>query len=342
MRHDYSGLPSFLTISLALSKNSVRHVLCRWRLFNLWLDDRTPTSDLAVAYLYELKCRGLNNNTLNTYVFSLRMLDKYFTDRQLPGAGFSQKLVSLPKRVPPVEILSADEVKNILSANVQYGNFRGHSCDRLTLLYECITLFLATTGARYSEAQLLKIRYVDLINGKVTFVDTKNKDWRHQWIQEPLISQMRELIENRDGEEYVFTTMTGGVVPPQNYIEDLHKRCKLAGITKRVHPHLFRHSYATDLYNNGVGLGEIQVLLGHKDIKTTMGYIHQYEDRLITAAQHYSLHLRSMDFNQAKLFCDKKIKSMGLDKLPLKYNYSISENELCLRIRPPPPLREAL
>lgn len=329
----FGGLPSFLTITLGLSQNSVRHVLSRWRIFLSWLKGRTPTCELAVAFLYELKNIGRNNNTLNTYIFSLRMVDKFFTDQQLPGLGFSQKLNTLPKRKAPIEILTIDEVKKIIATHVHYGKFRGLDCNRLQLLYTTMTLFLATTGARYSEASQLKIRYVNLYDGRVTFVDTKNKDWRHQWIREPLISQLKTLIGNRDGEELVFTTMTGHIVPAQNYIDDLHVRCKIAGISKRVHPHLFRHSYATDLYQNGVGLGEIQVLLGHKDIKTTIGYIHQYEERLITASQHYSLHLNSMSFQQARDFVNQKIQNLHLERFNvLTYQYQQTDNRLLLEV----------
>jgi len=75
----------------------------------------------------------------------------------------------------------------------------------------------------------------------------------------------------------VFTTLEGKPISPR-YVQQMVKRYAIrAGISKNIHSHTLRHSFATDLYRETSKIRLVQKVLGHSDLSTTMIYTHIHD-----------------------------------------------------------------
>ncbi len=276
----------FLSIKRGLDDNSIKQILSRYNLIKTHLENiKKPLNPQTVEeYIFSLKFRKLKPNSINAYIFMLRHLLAYYKDRKIETEDFTSGLKTLRHPPPPIEVLSEQEVEELINNIVPYGRFRTNSAEEVTRslndIYRVFTRFLSRTGARFSEAMNLKCRHVDLWEGRATFVDTKNDDYRHVWFTEPLISEIAKSIEGKGPDDKVFTNFLGSPIIPVNYGFHLKKSTKMLNITKKVHPHIFRHTFATALYAATKDIGLVQIVLGHRDIKSTMIYIHLADDSI--------------------------------------------------------------
>ncbi|MFZ5845007.1 MAG: tyrosine-type recombinase/integrase, partial [Patescibacteria group bacterium] len=256
-------------------------------------------------------------------------------DRGIKTEDFTQGLALLNKNPRPIEILTPEEIEKIINTEVPYGRFRKFTSEEVTetqnQLYRAFTRFLAYTGARFSEAANLTLQYVDLASGKVTFVDTKNKTNRRVWVTEPVISEMRECMAGKNQHDLVFTNFVGSPVIPQNYGLHLRRVSSLAGIKKRVHPHIFRHSFATQLLIAGVDVTMVASILGHRDIQTTyQNYVHLADETLKKSIYRHPLVRKNIDPKEIIRIIRDAIASLRIENDP-RFSYTLSEGSNCLQ-----------
>jgi integrase/recombinase XerD len=94
------------------------------------------------------------------------------------------------------------------------------------------------------------------------------------WVTEYL-KKSRPLLEKRTkSESYVFLNSRGTKFSRMGIWKIVDRYVKEANISKEVHPHTFRHSFATHLLEGGADLRAVQEMLGHADISTTQIYTH--------------------------------------------------------------------
>lgn len=140
-----------------------------------------------------------------------------------------------------------------------------------------IETFFAT-GARVYEISNIKKDCIDLKSGLIRIKGKGNKERYIQIGNSDVIKLLNEYyLENESAVKksgYFFVNNRDGRFTEQSIRIMLKKYSKAAGISRKITPHMFRHSFATFLIEEGVDISCVQRILGHSSIKTTQIYIH--------------------------------------------------------------------
>ncbi len=202
----------------------------------------------------------------------------------------------------------------------------GKDCSFLDFRYRSLTMFLAYTGCRFEEATNLKIKRVDLSVGRATFVDTKTNHNRTVFFTEPLLNNLRQLMEGFKPDDYVFRNAVEHQINSTDYSKDLKARAEIAGVNKRTFPHNFRHSYITHMLEAGVPITEVATLVGHKDIRTTYSnYMHLADKTLQKAAMRHPLVRKNVDPQEIIRDLKESLEKFQLEK-DSRFRFSISQD----------------
>lgn len=336
MQIDKEDFYSFITIKEGLDASSVRHCMSRLGIFNKWLE-RTEfllDKECIEKFFTELKNKGLKNNSLNTYRFLFRHLVSYCKDRGL-AHNFFDGFKSFKKLKPDIIIFTSEEIEKILNTSLTYGNFRGKDTNFLDLRYRTMTMFLAYTGCRYSEAAELTVEHIDISAGKAHFVNTKTNENRTVYFVEPLKSNLQKLVENRQPDDRVFRNSQDKQIQVTDYSQDLKRRARVAGIMKRTFPHNFRHSYITHMLEAGVPITEVAMLVGHKDIQTTYStYMHLADKTLERASMRHPMVRKNIDPKEIIKTIKELIQDYHLENdTRLSYEVSDSGDKLIINVQ---------
>lgn len=138
---------------------------------------------------------------------------------------------------------------------------------------------LYATGTRISELINLELSQIDFDECVIRVTGKGSKD-RIVPMGNSALKALQEYIYNyrvflvKNDNNYVFLNKNGEKISRQGFFKILKSLADSAGIKKEVSPHTLRHSFATELLNNGADLRVIQELLGHENLETTEIYSH--------------------------------------------------------------------
>lgn len=284
---DYLALfQEYLTVELGLAKNTQLAYMRDLRLLMKSLQLKADEEMLQVsrqqliAYLVRLKQEGRAASTVARKLASIKAFYRFLTAERYIRRNPAEVLEAASRGLHLPKVLSVQEVERLLD-EPNLGTLDGYrDKTMLELLY--------ATGMRVSELVNVLVKNVDM---KMQYVIVMGKGSKERMLPlgrtalhylEHYLSVVRpQLLHGKpDAAAELFVTGWGGPMTRERFYEIIVAYGKSAGISKRVTPHMLRHSFATHLLNNGTDLRIVQELLGHADISTTQIYTHLDVERL--------------------------------------------------------------
>jgi len=175
-----------------------------------------------------------------------------------------------PKKLP--KTLTKEEALSLLSQP----NKRAPT----GLRNRCIMQLMYRAGLRESEVINLGTNDIEWKEGILRVWKGKGAKDRTLYLDEHTLDLLGMWDERRPRSRYFFCTLKGDKLNDR-YIRQLVERyAEKAGIGKHVNPHMLRHTFATELLQEGYNIREVQKLLGHSNVSTTMIYTHVYDSDL--------------------------------------------------------------
>ena len=248
-------------------------------------DPRSVVPETVVEFLVQIKGEGLSAISMNRSLAALRGFYKFLLQEkrvdQSPLANI--ELAKVWMRLP--DTVSKEEMILILSQPGEETPRAQRDSAMLELLY--------ATGLRVSELAGLTMNSINWQVGFLTVMGKGSKErvvpigkTAYDAVRRYVDEARPKLVKSRTT-DVLFLNRFGGAFTRQGLWKIIIHYVRKAGLQKNVHPHTFRHSFASHLLEGGADLRAVQVMLGHSDISTTQIYTHVTRDHLTQIHRKY-------------------------------------------------------
>lgn len=272
-----------LQIERGLSRNTVSSYSRDLRTFTTFLSDNSLDfqalpDDLAQKFEVYLKSQKLALSSINRSISAAKGFYKYLSlESGIRNPFVDHPSLKVPRKLP--KALTIDEVSRLIAASL-------HEGDSITLRDHAILELLYSSGARVSE--VIGINVSDLVKTdvggeEITSLKLRGKGSKERIV--PLGSFAVKAIEDyfvrvrpallanvSRSENALFLNQRGSRISRQSAWNIVMRAAEATGLSGRVSPHVFRHSYATHLLDGGADIRVVQELLGHASVTTTQIY----------------------------------------------------------------------
>lgn len=279
-KHDLENFRSYILVEKNFSKHTAKAYYSDIMDFLLWLGDTALESvnfSKIREYLHFIQKFNYKKTTLARKIASLRTFYKYLYREKRVESNPAMNLNSpkRPKQLP--KFLTPYEVEQILN-NITIDTPAGYR-------NKAILELLWATGMRVSELSGLNFEDLNLENNeirvfgkgskeRIILVTDRAKTYLQRYIEtaRPLVAKGYRTENNENSP--VFINNTGFRLQTRTIRNVINEIVEKIQLPKHVTPHVFRHSFATHLIENGADLRVVQELLGHASISNTQIYTH--------------------------------------------------------------------
>lgn len=225
-------------------------------------------------FLASCQEKGISNRTLENYRAYCSSFFQWLTDDEV-----IQKNPVLS--IKPIKY--KDEIRKAFS-DVELDALRSNCKNSKT---RAMIEFLVSTGVRVTELTLMEIADVDFNTLAVHVRNGKGNKERITYMTSVAAKHLKKYLSTRtDDNPTLFIGQRGQY--SKGGIENVLRTLGKTAEVENVHPHRFRRTFATNLVKRGMEIQEVQKLLGHSDIKTTMVYVENDVSRIQSSYKRFT------------------------------------------------------
>lgn len=228
-----------------------------------------------IRYFKDKDLTRISKEAINSYILNLikeKSISSSQQNQRINAIKFYyEKVLGRQKEYYDIErpksvsilpnVLSISEIKQMID-------------NTKNIKHKCIISLLYSAGLRRSE--LINLEINDILSGQmqIKIGNSKGNKDRYVGLSTHLLQLLREYYREFNPKKWLIEGQKGGKYSAESVLRAVKNSAKRAGISRKVTPHMLRHSFATHHLENGTDLRYIQEFLGHSSSKTTEIYTH--------------------------------------------------------------------
>ena len=237
-----------------------------------------PEKETIESYITDLH-KKYKQKTVKRKIASVKAFYSYLEEEEvLEQNPFRKIKVKFKETIVLPRIIPREEIEQLLNYMYVYLNDLSGIGYKHGLRDAAVVELFFATGARVYEISNIRSESINLNSGLIRIMGKGGKERYIQISNEAVLEILRKYYAENEKDikksGYFFVNNRGNRYTEQSIRLMLKKYTKKAGIETKITPHMFRHSFATYLIEEGVDVSCVQQILGHSSIKTTQIYIH--------------------------------------------------------------------